>query len=223
MIDTRRRRRRVLYLVGLLPSVLLLLVALRLVLLLVHQERALAAYDQGSFEVAQDEFGTNQILVPVERWVAPFGEGAARYRAQDYAGAVEALTASMSSAPADKECVVRVNLALAEEALGDAALEAGDRGDAEASWSRGIDALGDCAQRLGDPAREAADEIGIRLADKLGKLPPPPLAEPSEPPAPADDFEQRKRQLDQQNEDAREERRESEKDPERPDSEIPNW
>ena len=217
----RSGARRVLYLVGAIPSLLALLVSLRLALLLVHQERALSAYARGDFQTAGGEFDANRVLNPVQAWVAPFGEGTARYRQQDYAGAADALVVALSATPADKECAVRVNLALAHEGLGDAALEAGDRDEAEESWAEGIEALADCPRRDQDPVRTSAADVETRLLDKLGgrpDAPPEPSAEAS-----PDDLEARKRQLEEQNERARERRRNSQEEPERPDSEIPQW
>lgn len=226
MADRRARRRRVLYLLGLVPALLMLLVSFRLALLLVHQERALSAYEQGELVVAQDEFEANKLLNPVERWVAPFGEGGARYQLKDYAGAVDVFEVALSLAPADKECVVRVNLALAHEGIGDAAATAGDRADAEVSWTKGIEVLSDCALRTDDEderVRRNAEEVGARLAAKLGEVPPSSSERPKEPPTPDDDFQDRKRQLEEQNEQAREERRDSEEEPEPPDSPDPQW
>lgn len=223
MNTPRRSTRRTLYLVGALPAVLMLLVSARLVLLLVHQDHGLDAYRSGDFAAARDEFDANQLLNPVERWVAPFGEGDARYRQGDYDGAVASFTVAVSSAPGSKECVVRVNLALAHEKLGDAAAAQGDRRDAEADWTRGLEALADCPRRADDPTRGRAAEVQARLLEKLAGAPEPPPASPPDPPPPDADVEARKAALEDQNEQAREKRREREQPREKADSEIPHW
>ena len=221
--ERRARLRRLLYLVGLVPSVLVTLISLRIVLLVLHEDRGLSAYDRGDYDVASEEFGGNRLLNPVERWVAPFDQGGARYRLEDFTGAVEAFTVALAVAPADQECAVRVNLALAYEGMGDASAQSAELGDAEDSWRRGVEALADCPDRRTDAVRSTAETVEARLLDKLGEALEPPLEPPAEPPPPEDDLEARKQELERQNEQAREKRRDSQEKPESLDSDIPQW
>ena len=146
--EQRRRRRRALYLVGLLPSLLLLLLSGRILLALHDESAGLAAYDAGRFDEARRHFAANRVLNPIEPWIAPFDEGDARYRLADFAGAVAAFEAALQRVPDRYECLVRVNLALAHEAVGDKALKSGDRQAATDAWEEGKAALAECPQPL---------------------------------------------------------------------------
>jgi hypothetical protein len=213
--EPRLRRRRLLYLVGLVPSILLLLVSARIAVLVHHQDAGLASYDAGDFEEAREHFAGNRVLNPVQRWIAPFGEGGARYRSEDFTGAVAAFTVSLRLVPESWECTVRVNLALAEEATGDASLGDGDRQAAEDAWSDGREVLEPCldvpvVEREQDvelehdverqrAVRVAAHRVDERLADKLGteRRVPPPRAE--EPPPPEAGTEEKEEELEERN------------------------
>ena len=220
--DPRTRRRTLLYLVGAVPSLLALLLALRIGLLLQQDGQGQEAYDAGAFAEARQAFAGNGVLVPVERWVAPFNEGDARFRLGDHAGAAESFEVALPLAPPERDCAVRLNLALALEALGDTALEEGDRGDAETSWQRGLDSLGDCPLAESDAWVEETTRAETRLVEKLGDQPPLP-PEPPDPPPADEETERKERELEQQNERAREERRRSEQRDDAPKGPIPHW
>ena len=151
--SARRRLRRTLYLVGLLPSLLLLLLSVRIVVLLVDESDGLEAYRSAGFVEARDLFARNRVLNPVERWIAPFNEGDARFRLDDFDGAVDAFHAALEVVPEEHECVVRVNLALAYEALGDEA-RAEDREAADDAYEDGRAAVGPCLDLLDVPLRD---------------------------------------------------------------------
>lgn len=152
MTEPRHRRRRLLYLVGVIPSLLLLLLSARIAVLLHDQSAGLAAYEAGRFTEARGHFADNRVLNPIQRWIAPFDEGDARYRLDDFEGAVSAFTAALELVPDEHECLVRVNLALAYEALGDAAVTeaggevGGDVGgeDPTEAWRAGRKVLAPC-------------------------------------------------------------------------------
>lgn len=157
----RRRRRKRLYLAGLVPSLLLLMVSGRIVFLLQQQAEAMSAYAAGDFDRARDAFEVNQVLNPIERWVAPFGEGDARYRAADYDGAVAAFEVALELVPEDHECIVRLNLALAHEARGDTLLEDDNRTEALDAWLEGRQVVRPCkelAEQLAEEQREESED-----------------------------------------------------------------
>ncbi|WP_193605934.1 hypothetical protein [Nocardioides dongkuii] len=176
----RTRVRNRLYLIGLLPAVLMLAVSGRVGVLLVQQSSGLSGFEDKQYAEARDDFRANQAVAPFERWVAPFNEGAAEHREKDWPGAIASYEDALAHAPQEWECVVRNNLALAHEAVGDAALKRAGRSDAEAAWSLGRTALVDCREedpQLEDRAgrdvrqqerdRKVAAKIDRRLADKL--------------------------------------------------------
>ena len=150
----RRRRRKILYLVGLIPALLLLLVSGRIAVLLHHQDRAMNAYANGAFESAREHFAANQVLNPIEPWIAPFGEGDARYRLEDFDGAVTAFEKALEDVPEEHECMVRVNLALAHEAMGDVLAEEDDRLEAIDAWQEGRRVLRPCRELERERAAE---------------------------------------------------------------------
>lgn len=155
--DHRARRRRALYVIGILPSLLMLLVSGRLVLLLQYDDEGHQAYAASDYSGAQGKFAANRILNPVERWIAPFNEGDARYRLEDYAEAIAAFEEALRFVPSEWECPVRINLALAHEAAGDAIVAQGDRSEAEAQWKQGRAALGPCAAPQDGAADQSAE------------------------------------------------------------------
>lgn len=240
MSDQRRRTRRVLYLVGLLPSILLLLLSARIALLLRHESAGLDAYEAARFASARDDFGVNRVLNPVQPWVAPFNEGDARYLLEDFEGAVSAFETALDRAPEDRECVVRVNLALAHEGVGDDALEDGDRQPAEDAWEAGLQALDGCPRpadetdESGPPEDEAtrvtAVRVEARLLRKLGVAPPVDPQRREEPPPADEELREKQRKLEERNRQSHEDRVEhrNDFDPQlspspSPTSPVPQW
>lgn len=245
---SRRRTRNRLYLVGLLPALLLLLVSGRIALVLQAESSGQDRYVRGAFEQARDSFAANAVLNPFERWIAPFDEGVARHRAGDLEGAVGSYEQALEHVPESWECAVRSNLALAHEAIGDAA-SAERTVDAEASWAAGREALADClaleppveeedgsADDRADLARQQEDRataevIDARLAAKLVDARTDPAPEPAPPVPPEETFDEREQLLDERDRRSLEERRQQEQDEQeledRPDPAdpppVPTW
>lgn len=216
--EDRLRRRYRLYLLGLVPAVALLSLSARLLLLLHHEDRALAAYQDGRYTVAQRDFALNGVLNPVERWVAPFAEGDARFRRLDYQGAVVAFDHALTLAPAERECLVRVNLGLAHEAVGDAYAERRSHAQAADSWSAGRKAVRGCRPGERRPAspdrRDLAGRLDARLLRKLG-VEAQPDAQPQRPQLPdeaEESSEERRRRLEERNRQALEDRLRQQRD-----------
>ncbi|WP_067439689.1 hypothetical protein [Nocardioides jensenii] len=128
----RRTWRNRLLLIGLLPLVLAVLFAGKVGLMLSAQAAGDDAFGKDDFAKAAREFAGNGSLNVMEPWIASFNEGAARHQDEDYQGALSSYDAALEDVPDDEECTVRINMALAHEALGDAALEAGGSGEASA-------------------------------------------------------------------------------------------
>jgi hypothetical protein len=158
----RRRLRRRLLLVGVLPSLLALLVAVRLGGMVVWNEQGREAWAERHARAAAGLFARNQVAAPVERWVAPFNEGGALALGDDLRGARASLQKSLAVVPPRHECLVRLNLALVLEALGDRAARAGPT-RAMGSWTEGraVIAVDGC---------DAADAVDTRLEQKLARL-----------------------------------------------------
>ncbi len=167
----RRRWRRRLLLLGLLPLLLALAFAAKVAVMLVHDDAGRTAYAAEGYADARGSFAANATLNHLEPWVSPYDEGTARYRLGDFAGAVGAFTTALATVPPEEECRVRINLGLAHESVGDAAVAGGDREAARRSWRAGARALADggCLEltpaQEDQEAEEAEDAAGSEADD----------------------------------------------------------
>jgi hypothetical protein len=148
MSDDDLRRRRMLR--GILPSLLLLAVAVQLVLLVRGNDSALTDYEAGDHASAYDSFVGLRDLGLVQPWVAPFNAGAAAYRQKDWASAVARFEEALDEVGTDRECDVRVNLALTHVARATEERRTGSRATALRAFADARTALGarGCSRRL---------------------------------------------------------------------------
>jgi hypothetical protein len=209
------------HMIRLLPlTLLLLLVPGRIGLLEWHNRDGLDAFARDQFASAAGEFDANRSANPFQRWVSPFNEGVAHHRDGALEEAIRDYGAALETVPRDRECTVRVNLALAHEARGDALAEAGDEAGARAAWRAGRDALaaGRCPTDAEAEQRDRASGVDRRLADKLAErgtptpTPSTPSSGPSGPPSasPGDPSQQQLDELDQLNREGADTRRDNE-------------
>ena len=168
---TRTRLRMILVLAGILPMLVALLFAVKVVAMLSHDRDGRSLFDDADYVGAADEFSANDSVNWFESWIAAFDEGAARHADGDLEGALELYVVALEDVPAAEECTVRINIALADETLGDTALENGDADEATAWWQAGIDALaeGECPTDSGRGQDQTEDAAAVdqRLRDKL--------------------------------------------------------
>ena len=168
---TRTRLRMILVLAGILPTLVALLFAVKVVAMLSHDRDGRGQFDDAEYVGAADEFSANDSVNWFEPWIAAFDEGAARHADGDLEGALELYVVALEDVPAEEECTVRINMALAHETLGDTALENGDADEATAWWQAGIDALaeGGCPTDSGRGQDQTEDAAAVdqRLRDKL--------------------------------------------------------
>ena len=155
----RRAVRNRLLVAGLIPLVLVLMFVLKVALMLGNASSGRSALEVGHPDEALTAFAANGTLNLLEPWVAPYDEGIARYALEDYAGAVARFTRALEDVPPEQECTVRINLALSQEALGDAAVEEGRGDEAAARFAEGTRVLVDGGCPF-DP------ELGQDLADE---------------------------------------------------------
>lgn len=169
--NPRARVRNRIFLWSLIPVLLVALFVTKVTLMYGAQAAGEDAYDSEGFGKAADEFDRNGTLNLFESWLTPFNRGDALYRDEDYSGAVDAFETALDDAPGDEECTVRINLSLAHEAIGDAALEEEKAEDAVTSWKAGREVLadGNCPDDApkGEEQTETADEVDQRLEDKI--------------------------------------------------------
>jgi hypothetical protein len=161
----------VLAVAGLLPLLVALAFAGKVVLMLSHDRDGRGGFAEGDYSAATGEFSANDTLNWFEPWVSAFDEGAARHADGDLEGALARYTEALKDVPERDECTVRINAALAHETLGDAALEGGDPDEAQAQWQAGIDTLakGGCPTDSGRGRQQTDDAAAVdkRLRDKL--------------------------------------------------------
>ena len=181
-----RMRRLMLRLLPL--ALLLLLVAGRVGLLEWHHRDGLEAFDGSDFATAVGEFDANRSVNPFQPWVAAFNEGVAHHRDGDVQRAIDDYESALASVPLRRECTVRVNLALAHEASGDAFAQAGNTASARTEWQAGREVLaaGLCRTEAGQgpEEQERAATVDQRLADKLADRDSP-TSSPSTSPTPS--------------------------------------
>ncbi|GAA4076645.1 hypothetical protein ACFFOS_16630 [Nocardioides kongjuensis] len=171
MTNPRRRLRVVLLLAGLVPVLLVAAYALKVTLMLQANASGRDAFDRGDLDGAAAEFAGTRTLNWFESWVAAFDEGASEHAQGRYAEAITAYRDALEDVPHRDECTVRINLALAHEAVGDAAAESGATEDARSAYQAGIDVLaaGRCPQDSGRGEEQTADAGAVdeRLREKL--------------------------------------------------------
>lgn len=201
MADPSRLRRRLL-LAGLLPLLLALALTVKVAAMLALDDRGRDAFTEGRFERAGEAFAANGWLNVLEPWVSPFDQATAHYRLADYESARTLLEQALLVVPGAQECLVRVNLALTLESLGDAGLAEGHRDRAQARWREGIAVLdeGSCRSREA-AARSVADRLAGKLADRATES-----EDVQEQPADPPELEE----LERRNEEAQEQRRRNE-------------
>lgn len=167
----RRERRRRLLLWSVLPVLLAVFLAAKLLsagMLSDTAARSFAAADPGG--VANAAAGL-RIANFIEPHKAPFAEGDGLFLARDFAAARQRFEEALSLAGTADECVVRVNLALTIERLGDAEVKAEDPTAAARIFAEGVAVVE--AARKGcfgaDPANGAETDAETGAGEKLGQ------------------------------------------------------
>lgn len=118
-------RRRLLVL-GAVPSVVALVVALGLWLLVHGNAAAREDWQDGKYSDARSAFEGAHDLGVVTPWVSPFNAGTAAYGEKEFKAAVAHFETALDLVPPERACDVRIDLALTHEAIADAAAEKGE-------------------------------------------------------------------------------------------------
>lgn len=176
---TRRRVRRVLLLASLPLVVVALALCGKLLGMYAFAHQAASAYAQqdyaGTVQAARGQLPLNWF----EPYKAPFNLGVGLADGGDLAGARAAFEESLALAGGLEQCVVRVNLAIVLERIGDAALRDGDPRGAASAWQEALVVMQDAppacdseqaSASSSDPERdlgETLDEQEQRVREKL--------------------------------------------------------
>jgi hypothetical protein len=157
------------------------------------------AFDAGDSAAVADAAAGLRFANFTEPHKAPFAEGDGLFLAGDYAGARRSFEDALSLTGAADECVIRVNLALSIERLGDAQARAGDPTAAGRLFAEGLAVVreapqgcvdagaeggsaGDAADRL----KQAAERLTQKSAEAAGGTVPKPPADPGTAAQPAE-------------------------------------
>ncbi|WP_258060753.1 hypothetical protein [Arthrobacter sp. 4R501] len=161
--DRRERRRRLLWWSA-LPALLVLCLAAKMLsvgILADTAARSFAAGDSGGVADAAGGLRTANFIEPHK---APFAEGDGLFLAGDFAAARQRFEEALSLAGPADECVVRVNLALTIERLGDAEAKTEDAKAAARLFAEGVavveGAPEGCFASAADAAADASAESG---------------------------------------------------------------
>jgi tetratricopeptide (TPR) repeat protein len=161
-MNPRIPRRNQLFALGVIPAVLVLLVLLDVVLQLKANHAGRSSYDDKAYADAEEAFLDAAGVDLPEGWVAPFNAGAAAYQDGQFADAAAHFDAALDDVPDDRECTVRVNLALTHEALGDQLRKQGKPQQSVEEFHVGRDVLdaGGCADGEG---QSVDDRLAARI------------------------------------------------------------
>lgn len=182
LLQANRRRRRVRRIL-VLSSAPLVIVALllcgKLLSMYGFAHRSADAYAAGDYAGTTQAARGQQLLNWFEPYKAPFNVGVGLADAGELPGARVAFEESLALAHGLEQCVVRVNLAIVLERMGDAAQRDGDPAAAAEAWQEALVVSLDAPEECGspqadgttsDPDRELGDtmdEQRQRLREKL--------------------------------------------------------
>lgn len=166
----RHSWRRVLLIAGVVPLVLALAYTAMVVRVLAIQHSGNVAYAGQRYLDAAGSYRSAGHWNPFENWIAAFDAGAARHAQGQLHSAIRAYQAALDfGVPHRDDCTVRINLALAHEALGDQATRQHRINEADDEYGAGIDALevGHCPTDSGQGPWQTRD--AKRVDDRLHK------------------------------------------------------
>ncbi|MDR2566014.1 MAG: hypothetical protein LBC97_08135 [Bifidobacteriaceae bacterium] len=123
------------------------------------------AYSSGDHAKAEDRYSLAGSFMMAERWKAWFGDGTAVLAGGNAARAEDLLKEALAGVPAAKECVVRINLSLAQERQGDQAAAA-DPLTAQELYTEALETLraGGCPAE-DQTAAEAEQRLELKRKD----------------------------------------------------------
>lgn len=152
--------------------IIVVVVAVKLIGLLVTNQVAITLYSTGDLEGSADQ-STSLIEDPVtgkliESWLPWFNRGDAKAAAGDFTPAIDDFEKALELAPGERECMVRVNLSLSWELLGDAYEQGGYHQGAVLLYEAAEAVIAEAGDRCSGPdeASQQLDEAGKRLAEK---------------------------------------------------------
>lgn len=220
--NARLPARNRLYLWGFLPALALLGFAVKVLLMVSAQSSGSTAFDEREYDASREKFASTRSLNLIEGWKAPFNEGDAKFGQQDFDGAIEEFDTALEQAPESEECMIRVNIALSHEELGDDSRDERDTLAAIESWREGRKVLADGGCDTPD-ARSTDERLEEKLRSQNADEDPKDKKKQNQGKKPDPELEKKKQKLKQRNGQGAEKRRDSQDlddypvDPSRPD------
>lgn len=185
--NPRARRRRLLYLIGLVPLLAAVAFTAKVTVMRGHDETGAYAFAHGDGATTLEEYTANRSLNWFEPWIAHFDSGNGAFLLADYERALDLYDEALDAGvPAEHRCTVRINMALTEEKIGDRAAAGEHRDAARDAWKRGITLLeeGHCPTDAGQGEEQTRDSATVkkRLEEKLNPPQDPPPQKQQKPP-----------------------------------------
>ncbi|MET3174869.1 UNVERIFIED_ORG: hypothetical protein ABIB52_002723 [Arthrobacter sp. UYCu721] len=170
-VPGRRQRRRRLLVWSALPALLVLCLSAKLLSVGMLADTAARSFAAGDSGAVADAAAGLRIANFVEPHKAPFAEGDGLFLAGDFAAARQRFEEALSLAGTADECVVRVNLALTIESLGDVQAKAEDPTAAARLFAEGVAVVEAAPEGCFDAGGEAGtgeelEQAGERLQQK---------------------------------------------------------
>lgn len=174
-VDTNRRRgRRRLLLWSALPVLLALCMAGKLLSLNLLAGQAVSGFHAGNSAAVDAAANALSLANAVEPHKAPFAAGDGRALAGDYAAAKLLFEDALAAVPrgSTAECIIRVNLSLATEKLGDGKRDIEDPASAASLYAEALAVVeaappgcfsGDAAEDSGQRLSQAGDRLNGKL------------------------------------------------------------
>ncbi|MDQ0678165.1 hypothetical protein QFZ30_001547 [Arthrobacter pascens] len=178
---TLRRRRSLLLLWSALPVLLVLCFSAKMLSLGIFAGQAARAFDAQDAGAAESASAGLRAANFIETHKAAFAEGDSLVLAADFAGARQRFEQALALTGPKDECVIRVNLVLSIERLGDARLQAEDPTAAGRLFAEGLAAVGAApqgcfasgGQETGEKLKQAEARLQQKFQDESAAAPQP--------------------------------------------------
>ncbi|MGI8647377.1 MAG: tetratricopeptide repeat protein [Mycobacteriales bacterium] len=168
-VRSRRSRRRLLLAWSAPVALIVLALAVRMVGMTIVNDHAIDAFGNGRYGPSSTGFERLQTANVLERWVAPFNRGDSLYEQKRYGQAAEEFRRALGLASADRSCMVRVNLVLTIESIGDAKLAAKSLQDAVHSYQSALSIVDAASCPLGT-TQHTGEQLAQAYAEIVAKL-----------------------------------------------------
>ena len=121
----RTFRRWLMFWISLPVAIVGLVFSFKLLSMAPTAQTAIDAFDRGSYQTSADVSSSLLEWNIAEQWIPYFNRGDALLGSESYVESIDDLEKALELAPVEKQCDVRVNLALAWELLADGYVEGG--------------------------------------------------------------------------------------------------